>query len=69
MEECEELIIKQQTLKEFHDEKINTVLKAYPPDKGFNVEVISCDPIDARTENITFRIKWVKKQDKNKSFY
>ena len=57
MHEYEEIVTKQETLKIHHDEKIETVLKAYPPEKGFEVEIIECKPIDSKTEIITFSIK------------
>ena len=53
----DEIITTQETLKIYHEQKIKTVLNAYPPEKGYEVSILECLPVDSKTERITFSIK------------
>lgn len=52
----DELILNQITLSKYKSQKITTVLKAYPYEMGFDVEILNCIPIDYETERIIFKI-------------
>ena len=52
----EEQIIKKEILKIHHDEIIEKLLKEYPLESGYNIEVISCQSTDAKTEELTIKI-------------
>lgn len=59
-------IIKKEILKIHHDEVIDKILKEYPLEEGYDIEVISCQSIDARTEELTIKIS--NKQLSNNNF-
>ncbi len=55
-----------EILKINHDYIIDKILKKYPYEEGYNVEVISTKSIDARTEKITIKITNILKENNEK---
>ena len=65
--EVKEEIKELEILKIDHDDMIDRLLKKYPYEDGYNVEVISSKSIDARTEKIKIKISNNKINQKNKT--
>lgn len=65
--EVNEEIKELEILKINHDDAIDKILKKYPLEEGYNIEVISSKSIDARTEKIKVRITNSKIQIKTKN--
>ena len=57
-----EEVIELEILKINHDEELENIVKKYPLEE-YNIDVISCLPLDARREQI--RIKISKKELEN----
>lgn len=60
MPKDDSIIIEEETLKIYHEQKIESVRKKY---SNYEVEIIECIPLDVRTEKIIFSIKKEKKED------
>ena len=65
--ELNEEIKELEVLKINHDDVIERIIKKYPLEEGYDVEVISCKSIDARTEKITIKISNCKIAIKEKN--
>ena len=60
-------MLELEILKVNHDEVLDKLLKKYPLEDGYDVEVISCKPIDSRTESVVIKITNKKIQIRTKN--
>lgn len=51
-----EIILDLEVLKINHDEEIEKIMKKYPYEEGYNIDVTSCIPIDTRREKLKIKI-------------